>query len=127
MLGTADKVRVMDVAMRNVVIDCNDPERMAHFWQSLMGFEMKWSNETYRFMLHPDGRRPGLVLQVVPEIPREKNRLHLDLDVPDVAAAVKRAEELGATMVKSVDEDGIAWTVMRDPEGNYFCFQQAGI
>lgn len=117
----------MDVAIRNVVIDCNDPERMAHFWQSLMGYEMKWSNDTYRFMLHRDGRRPGLVLQLVPEIPREKNRLHLDLEVSDVAAAVKRAEGLGATMVQSVEEEGIAWTVMRDPEGNYFCFQQAGV
>ncbi|MEA2507449.1 MAG: hypothetical protein QOH48_2067 [Actinomycetota bacterium] len=115
----------MDVGIRNVVIDCTDPERMTRFWQALMGYEMKWSNETYRFMLHPDGRRPGLVLQTVSETPTDKNRLHLDLEVADVPGAVKRAEDLGAALVRSVEEEGIAWTVMRDPEGNYFCLQQA--
>jgi catechol 2,3-dioxygenase-like lactoylglutathione lyase family enzyme len=117
----------LEVAIRNVVIDCNDPDAMTRFWQELLGFEVKWSSDTYRFMLHPDGRRPGLVLQTVPEPATEKNRLHLDLEVADVDAAVRRAEDLGATRIESIQEDGIAWTVLRDPEGNYFCLQQAGV
>jgi catechol 2,3-dioxygenase-like lactoylglutathione lyase family enzyme len=115
----------MKLAIRNVVIDCNNAELMTTFWGALLGFEVKWSNPTYRFLLDPDGRRPGLVLQLVPERPREKNRLHLDLEVADVAAAVDQAVELGATRVETIEEDGIAWTVMRDPEGNHFCLQQA--
>lgn len=113
--------------MRNVVIDCNDSDLMARFWGTFMGFETRWSNDTYRFMLPPGGGRPGLVVQTVPEIATEKNRLHIDIEVADVVEAVARAEELGATQVEGVEEDGIAWTVMRDPEGNYFCIQQAGV
>ena len=115
----------MEITIRNIVIDCNDAEAMRRFWGEFMGYETRWSNSTYNFMLHPDGRRPGLVLQTVPEVATEKNRLHFDVEVNDVEAAVTRARELGATLVEEIEEEGIAWTVMRDPEGNYFCVQQA--
>jgi predicted enzyme related to lactoylglutathione lyase len=65
-----------------------------------------------------------LVLQTVPEVPTEKNRIHLDIEVEDVDAAIQRARDLGATLVERIEEEGIAWTVMRDPEGNFFCIQQ---
>ncbi len=117
----------MEVAVRNVVIDCNDLEVMTRFWETFTGYEIKWSNATYRFMLAPGGHRPGLVLQGVTEVATEKNRVHLDFDVEDVEAAVRRAQELGATHFAHVEEEGMSWTVMRDPEGNYFCLQQAGV
>jgi predicted enzyme related to lactoylglutathione lyase len=116
----------MEIGVRNIVIDCNDVEAMSRFWESLLGLESKWSNDTYRFMLPPDGRRPGLVLQSVPERPMGKNRVHFDLEVADVDAAVERARELGASVATKVEEEGIAWTVMTDPEGNFFCIQLAG-
>lgn len=116
----------MEIAVRNIVIDCTDAESMSRFWRTFMGYETRWSNDTYTFMLHPDGRRPGLVLQKVPEIATEKNRIHFDLEVEDVDDATQRAQELGATFIHRVEEEGLAWTVMRDPEGNYFCIQKAG-
>jgi predicted enzyme related to lactoylglutathione lyase len=116
----------MEIAVRNIVIDCNDADSLSRFWESFLGYETKWSNETYRFMLHPDGRRPGLVLQSVPERATGKNRVHFDLEVVDVDAAVQRARELGASVASEVEEEGIAWTVMTDPEGNYFCIQRVG-
>jgi predicted enzyme related to lactoylglutathione lyase len=115
----------VEIAVRNIVIDCTDAEVMSRFWTTFMGYETRWNNDTYTFMLHPDGRRPGLVLQKVPEVATEKNRVHFDLEVADVDAAAQRAQELGATFVRRVEEEGIAWTVMQDPEGNYFCIQQA--
>jgi predicted enzyme related to lactoylglutathione lyase len=114
----------VEVRIRNIVIDCNDARAMSDFWGRFLGLETRWSNDTYRFMLHPDGRRPGLVLQTVPEIPTEKNRIHFDVEVVDVDAAVQRAQDLGATLAERIQEEGIAWTVMRDPEGNFFCIQQ---
>ncbi|MEA2485781.1 MAG: hypothetical protein QOD46_892 [Actinomycetota bacterium] len=116
----------MEIAVRNIVIDCNDADAMSSFWENLLGLETKWSNEVYRFMLHPDGRRPGFVLQTVPERRVGKNRVHFDLEVADVDAAVQRALELGASVAAKVEEDGIAWTVMTDPEGNLFCLQRLG-
>jgi predicted enzyme related to lactoylglutathione lyase len=116
----------MEIAVRNIVIDCNDADTMSSFWENLLGYETKWSNDTYRFMLHPDSRRPGFVLQSVPERPMGKNRVHFDLEVADVDATVQRAQELGASVASHVEEDGVAWTVMTDPEGNYFCIQRLG-
>lgn len=115
----------MEIAVRNIVIDCTDPHSMRSFWAAFLGYEVRWTNETYTFMLHPDGRRPGLVLQLVQKVTPGKNRVHFDLEVADVDAASQRAQELGATIASKIEEDGIAWTVMRDPEGNYFCIQRS--
>ena len=49
----------------------------------------------------------------VPEAKVVKNRVHLDLYVPDIDALVA----LGATVLASHDE----WSVLGDPEGNEFC------
>lgn len=110
---------------RNLAIDCNDLDKMTAFWGALTGFEVVWSSETYRFLLHPDGRRPGLVMQKVPEPRTAKTRIHVDLDAIEVdeKAAVARAEALGATFVTSHNEFGVRWSVMEDPEGNAFCIQ----
>ncbi|MEV5968601.1 VOC family protein [Streptomyces sp. NPDC051921] len=67
------------------------------------------------------GRR--ILFQRVPEPKTAKNRLHLDLH-PDPGtrdAEVARLEGLGAKVVRQVAEQGGAWTVMADPEGNEFC------
>ncbi|MDN5772073.1 MAG: VOC family protein, partial [Microlunatus sp.] len=66
---------------------------------------------------------PKISFQPVPEARSVKNRLHLDLDVDDIAAAVAAAVALGAVAVgvPVTDESG-TFVVMRDPEGNEFCF-----
>jgi hypothetical protein len=67
------------------------------------------------------GRR--LLFQRVPEPKTGKNRLHLDLHPGDGAreAEVERLTALGARVLREVREQGGAWTVMYDPEGNEFC------
>ncbi|MFB7373864.1 VOC family protein [Streptomyces sp. NPDC056222] len=69
---------------------------------------------------------PGFVriaFQQVPEGKAVKNRLHLDLEAPGLDAAADEATALGATRVGGIvtDPQG-AFQVMRDPEGNEFCF-----
>lgn len=116
----------MEFAFRNVAIDCNDLDRMSDFWSTLTGFEIVWESSVYKFLLHPDGRRPGIVMQKVPERPTAKTRIHVDLDAVDVerdADPVAYAQSLGAELVERHDEFGVKWTVMRDPEGNVFCIQ----
>ncbi|MEU3556685.1 VOC family protein [Streptomyces fragilis] len=67
------------------------------------------------------GRR--LLFQRVPEPKTGKNRLHLDLHPGNGAreAEVERLTALGARVLREVREQGGAWTVMYDPEGNEFC------
>ncbi|GAA3949622.1 hypothetical protein GCM10023085_35200 [Actinomadura viridis] len=105
----------------NVVIDCTDPELMAAFWGALLGMGVTGRDEDWVDLepLGPGG--PLLSFQQVPEPKRIKNRIHLDLDVPDIHAAGERARELGATPHGEPMGRG-PFQVWLDPEGNEFCF-----
>lgn len=67
------------------------------------------------------GRR--ILFQRVPEPKTGKNRLHLDLHPGEGrrAGEVERLSELGAKVLRDVQEPSGAWVVMADPEGNEFC------
>jgi hypothetical protein len=59
----------------------------------------------------------------VPEPRRGKNRVHLDLKVPDEEAAATWAQErLGATFLWRSEKPDDRFVVLADPEGNEFCF-----
>jgi len=102
--------------LSDVVVDCSDPERLAAFWGSLLGLEVAQRIETYVMLARLSG---GLAVgfQRVPEPKVTKNRIHLDLTVPDLEAATRRVEELGGRRIGDVK----TWRVMRDPESNEFC------
>ena len=63
----------------------------------------------------------NLLFIQVPEDRTAKNRVHIDLDAPDLAAARERLEGLGAEFVHEKDEHGLRWFTFRDPEDNEFC------
>ncbi|MFF5391367.1 VOC family protein [Streptomyces sp. NPDC013012] len=66
-----------------------------------------------------------ILFQRVPEAKTVKNRLHLDLHAEEGAREkeVARLIELGATVLREVDEPSGSWVVMADPERNEFCVQ----
>ncbi|QMU80702.1 VOC family protein [Streptacidiphilus sp. PB12-B1b] len=105
-----------------IVVDCAEPARLARFWAALVGGlpvdrAPDWS------YVDPPGGQPRLAFQRVPEGKQSrKNRLHLDIDVPDIATARTALIGLGARAVGEVrtDDQG-AFQVMLDPEGNEFC------
>jgi catechol 2,3-dioxygenase-like lactoylglutathione lyase family enzyme len=95
--------------------------------------EDEWNSASA--VVDPDGEGPRLYFQRVPEPKAAKNRVHLDLNVGGplgtplderkaaVDREVKRTIDLGAAVVREVEERGEFWVVMRDPEGNEFCLQ----
>jgi predicted enzyme related to lactoylglutathione lyase len=105
-----------------LVIDTIDPAGIAPFWCELLGVrERGWFGDDY-LMLERDDRTPGIAFQRVPEAKAVKNRLHVDVDVADMDAAVARILELGGSIASEPRElDGYRWRVMADPEGNEFC------
>ena len=107
-----------------VVFDYADPLRLAEFWQALVGGEIDDRTTSLTWIGLgdvPHWRNIGF--QKVPEGKAVKNRVHVDLDVDDLDAAVARAAALGATVVGSVVEEPTNWfQVMADIEGNEFCF-----
>ena len=107
-------------ALYAIVIDVNDLETGAKFWSEVLGTDILYQNERYLRLGHK-GERPTFLFQKVPERHKEKNRVHIDLDVPDLDAAVSRVQDLGGYKLKQFSEYGIEWVVMADPDGNEFC------
>ena len=117
-----------DVPQLGLVLDCHDPEALAPFWADALGYVTLGGVENY-VLLVPDGRPgPKLLLQRVPEDKAGKNRMHLDIEVPDIEAAAARLEQQGARRVSTASqaEHGSRWILMADPEGNEFCVLRAG-
>jgi predicted enzyme related to lactoylglutathione lyase len=108
-----------------VVVDCADPGRLATFWGSLLGLPEAGRDDGrgggWIDLAVPAAGGPQLSFVAVPEPKAVKNRLHLDLRVPDLAEATARAERLGATVISEVRGTSHPWRVFADPEGNEFC------
>jgi predicted enzyme related to lactoylglutathione lyase len=104
-----------------VVIDCHDPAALAEFWQRVLGGYVVRQSHEWVALEPPTGITVSF--QLVPEDKVVKNRLHLDIDVPDLDAAAEAAMAIGAVRLGEVvyDEQG-GFQVMADPEGNEFCF-----
>jgi hypothetical protein len=128
-----------------VTFDCADPDGLAAFWASALGYVVQPPPEGFdswpdflrsvgvpesafgsrSACVDPDGKGPRLFFQRVPEGKREKNRVHLDVNVGKdrVDAEVERLSGEGGSVVREVSEMGERWVVMADPEGNEFCVQ----
>jgi hypothetical protein len=139
-----------------VVFDCADPDRQARFWAEALhyrlpeppeGFaswddwaraegipEERWNDASAAE--DPEGVRPRVYFQRVPEGKVAKNRMHLDLNVGGgsgvplearrvrVDVEVARLKALGATNARgAIEQGGEYWVRMNDPEGNEFCVQ----
>jgi glyoxalase superfamily protein len=136
-----------------LTIDANDPARLARFWAAALGYQAApvrpattaWhehylgrldeGTDTFDDRLFdPDGRRPPIWFQPVPEAKAGKNRLHLDLyptgrddtlpmarRVAIVEAKVAELVGLGATVRNRTRGDDHFFVTLGDPEGNEFC------
>jgi catechol 2,3-dioxygenase-like lactoylglutathione lyase family enzyme len=145
-----------------VTFDAHDPEALSRFWAAVLGYvnppppgrtlepgedpfvawrafladagvpEAEWNSASAAE--DPDGLRPRLFFQRVPEGKTAKNRVHLDVRAaPGLAgeermaaleAEGKRLVALGATRVQRHEPAppmSGGHLVMQDPEGNEFC------
>jgi predicted enzyme related to lactoylglutathione lyase len=104
------------VLTTSAVFDVADAAAAAAFWAALAGGTVgDGANAEYASVERPGAT--NLVFNLVPESKTVKNRMHLDLGVPDLQAAEQRATSLGAKVVARHD----GWTTMQDPEGHEFC------
>jgi predicted enzyme related to lactoylglutathione lyase len=111
--------------LRTAVIDCADPAALARFWAEVLGTEIAYGDAEWVSLVAAGEGHPRVAFQKVPEGKAGKNRVHLDVWVPDIEAATVAAESLGATRVGGfvpVEESAEPFQVMADPEGNEFCF-----
>ncbi len=94
--------------------------------------ESEWDSASA--IVDPADTGPRIYFQKVPERKVVKNRVHLDINVGGrdtpteerrkrVDAEAERLSGLGATRIRSCDQQGEYWVAMLDPEGNEFDIQ----
>ncbi|MFF3324871.1 VOC family protein [Streptomyces sp. NPDC002889] len=114
----------MRARIDEIVFDCQDPALLVRFWAALLGGDPVDRSDDWSYVDPPECVR--IAFQRVPEGKTAKNRLHLDVDAGDVDTAADEAARLGAVRLGSiVTDDHGRFQVLRDPEGNEFCFVAA--
>jgi hypothetical protein len=118
----------MSTRLVHLVIDANDPARLARFWSGALGWVMA-AEETGEVDVwpagydYPDPVALPLVFVPVAEPKKVKDRIHLDLATRSPehqAEVVRRVRDLGATPV-DIGQGDVPWVVLADPEGNELC------
>ncbi|MBM0275948.1 VOC family protein [Micromonospora tarensis] len=137
-----------------ITIDCADPARLATFWAAALGYRLQgppgdfesWeqaldamgvppeNRNDASAAVDPEGSRPRLFFQRVPEGKQVKNRVHLDVRAAPGLAGAERMAALEAEADRLVSHGakrlgrhepapplGAGHLVMADPEGNEFC------
>lgn len=112
----------MTTTLAHVVIDANDPSRLARFWAGALGWRIviEEPNE-----VEIEGRSDDVNVIFVPvaDAKSGKNRVHLDLATDSLEAQAMKIDRLidnGASRV-DITQGDTPWTVLADPEGNEFC------
>lgn len=100
-----------------LIVDADDPERLAAFWSELLGRPIVGRMGPYVWLRRENGL--GLGFQRTDESRTGKNRMHFDITAPDPAAEQQRIESLGGRRLEQYADGG--FLVMADPEGNEFC------
>ncbi len=108
-----------------LVIDCENPERMCEFWCAVLDWKPQsteqgfwWASATGEYTA-----RPMLVFVPVPEKKTVKDRLHIDVSPSgcDQAEELERLLRLGATRADVGQGEELPWIVLADVEDNEFC------
>ena len=116
----------MTARLTSVMVNCVDLEREVAFWRALLGAGEHQRVDGFFVWLEP--QQPGgvmLAFQRVADPTPGRRRLHLDLGVDDLDAAVARVTSLGGRHLEDHQVSGFVWKVMADPEGNEFCLAPA--
>ncbi|MBT2504555.1 VOC family protein [Streptomyces sp. ISL-98] len=122
----------MIAELQCVVLDCEDPLRLAHFYESLLGGtvnqpDRRWGIDDNWSTLHTP---TGLVLafQRVPDYrppnwpdPADPQQFHLDFGVPDLDSAHAQVMRLGARLLLDDGGGARSWRIYADLAGHPFC------
>ncbi|MFC6285085.1 VOC family protein [Nocardioides sp. GCM10027113] len=136
-----------------VTFDCADPAAQAEFWAAALHYIVQPPPEPFgswdealeawgvpedqrnsrSAIVDPEGRRPRVFFQRVPEGKTVKNRVHLDVRAAHGTSGDERRERLeaerdrlvalGASVFRVLEPTPMdeLVIVMQDPEGNEFC------
>jgi 4a-hydroxytetrahydrobiopterin dehydratase len=105
-----------------IAIDAMDIGKVRPFWQAVTGYISEAGpSDLTAGLIDPMGRGPAIWFQQMDEPRIQRNRIHLDVDVPhdEGEARVRAAIAAGGTLLS--DARAPAFWVLADPEGNEAC------
>jgi predicted enzyme related to lactoylglutathione lyase len=117
----------MACRISELVIDAEDPQRLAAFWCEVLGYvELGWEDGAVE--IGPPGvgfggPQPTIVIDGGGATKTQKLRLHLDVNPTDrdQDAELQRLLAAGAVLADVGQSGEESWHVLADPEGNEFC------
>ena len=105
----------------SVVVDAKDPGRLAQFWAAVLDHQIVFEDDDEVAVAKDKDSPPALLFVKNDDAKAVKNRIHIDLNPTDQAAAVERILELGGSRADVGQTGEETWVVLADPEGNEFC------
>jgi 4a-hydroxytetrahydrobiopterin dehydratase len=104
-----------------IAIDALDIGLVRPFWKTILGYADEPGSELPAALIDPSGRGPAVWFQQM-DVPRpQRNRIHIDVDVPAEGAAARIDAALAAGGRLLSDDAAPAYWVLADPEGNEAC------
>jgi predicted enzyme related to lactoylglutathione lyase len=113
------------ISMETVVLDTDDPPRLAEFYTALLGWQVADTDDGWITISGDSGTEIGFQLALNHKPPTWPDnavpqQIHLDLDVDDLDQAAAYAESLGARRAAGGDH-APDFIVFLDPSGHPFC------
>jgi 4a-hydroxytetrahydrobiopterin dehydratase len=104
-----------------IAIDALDIPLVRPFWKAVTEYADEPGSELNAALLDPSGRGPAIWFQQM-DVPRpQRNRIHIDVDVPHEAASARIDAAIAAGGRLLSDDAAPAYWVLADPEGNEAC------
>lgn len=104
-----------------IAIDALDIPLVRPFWKAITGYADEPGSELNAALIDPSGRAPAIWFQQMDSPRTQRNRIHIDVDVPhrEAGARIEAAIAAGGRLLS--DAAAPAFWVLADPEGNEAC------
>jgi 4a-hydroxytetrahydrobiopterin dehydratase len=104
-----------------IAIDALDIGLVRPFWKAITGYADEPGSELQAALIDPSGRGPAIWFQQMDAPRPQRNRIHIDVDVPHEAARARIDSAIAAGGTLLSDRAAPAFWVLADPEGNEAC------
>ena len=104
-----------------IAVDALDIPLVRPFWKAITGYADEPGSELNAALVDPTGRGPEIWFQQMDAPRPQRNRIHIDVDVPHEAAGARIDAAIAAGGRLLSDDAAPAFWVLADPEGNEAC------
>ncbi|MFN8126289.1 MAG: VOC family protein [Candidatus Nanopelagicales bacterium] len=105
----------------DIAIDALDITAVRPFWRAVLGYGSEDVIDDDAALVDGTGRGPTVWFQQMDAPRPQRNRIHLDVNVPAEVAEQRVADTIAAGGVLITDEYTPSFWVLGDPEGNEAC------